>query len=254
MKKNKKSRISRILFAVLLFTLVSSVLMSGTMAKYVTRGEDDNKDFARVAKWGVEINSTSPMGLFAEEYIAGDADGLAGDYFGFTGSHISVSSSNGDNLVAPGTTNAGNEFLGIGITGTPEVACHITLKFDKDKNASKLAGWNLANGEAYEPVVWTVQKFNSTLPAPGLETILDKGTFDDMLDLLEDIDIYVEPNTDLSTLFNGSDIIKITWEWPFSISDDNDKKDTYLGDQAALGNAATFTIAYDQAIQVVQVD
>ena len=43
--------------------------------------------------------------------------------------------------------------------------------------------------------------------------------------------------TNLATA--GDDSLAITWEWPFSTSAENDVKDTFLGDQAAVGQAAT---------------
>ena len=50
MKKNKMMRLAS---AMMVLTLMSTSVISGTFAKYVTKGEATDK--ARVAKWGVEV-------------------------------------------------------------------------------------------------------------------------------------------------------------------------------------------------------
>ena len=56
-------------------------------------------------------------------------------------------------------------------------------------------------------------------------------------------------NTDLSTVDAS---LSIGWEWPFYVSDENDVKDTALGDQAAADNAATLEVTV--GITVTQID
>ena len=50
----------------------------------------------------------------------------------------------------------------------------------------------------------------------------------------------------------GADSLAITWSWPFSTSEANDAKDTWLGNQAAAGNAATVSLTVNTT--VTQVD
>lgn len=61
-------------------------------------------------------------------------------------------------------------------------------------------------------------------------------------------------NTDLSQ--SGSKGVAISWEWPFEDTatgaKQTDVKDTYLGDQAAAGKAATVGIVV--ATTVTQID
>ena len=57
-------------------------------------------------------------------------------------------------------------------------------------------------------------------------------------------------NQDLSTLAAG--VPAISWSWPFYTSDANDVKDTFLGDQAAAGNAATISLSVSAT--VTQID
>lgn len=57
-----------------------------------------------------------------------------------------------------------------------------------------------------------------------------------------------EANKDLSTI--GADAPVISWKWAFTGNDD--VKDTYLGDQAADGNAATISLSVTAT--VTQID
>lgn len=123
MKKNTMMRIASILLVV---TLLSTCVISGTFAKYVTKAEGN--DQARVAKWGILLTMEGDK-MFAEEYAADDATFVSQD-----GEKLSVRVDpdyNGDirDLVAPGTTNDGFK---AGIVGKPEVAVRYTLHIDKD--------------------------------------------------------------------------------------------------------------------------
>ena len=72
MKKNKMMRAaSALLVAVLLTTSV----ISGTFAKYIT--EDKGSDEARVAKWGVVIEADS-FGMFKTDYTKDDTTATSG--------------------------------------------------------------------------------------------------------------------------------------------------------------------------------
>ena len=264
-KKNKKNWVVRIMSLTLLFTLISGCLMSGTLAKYVTKGADDAKDTARVAKWGVKVTSNSGMGLFLKDYETDD--GTAKAYIG----GISVSSSDSDRVMAPGT-EYNQKFLTIGITGTPEVASKITFNLNtKIDELTGLAptrkyGWLAEDGTAYEPVLWSYKIPNPAYDPDDKSTTAEPqyltGTnvsFDDMIAACKEIVVYAKPNVDLKTVFKDN-AITISWKWPFETGDDaaeiaiNNVKDTYLGDQAALNNPAGYNIVYDGGITVEQVD
>ena len=123
MKKNTMMRIASILLVV---TLLSTCVISGTFAKYVTKAE--GKDQARVAKWGILLTMEGDE-LFAPEYEADDDT-----YESQDGAKLSVRVDpdyDGDikDLVAPGTTNDGFKAT---ITGKPEVAVRYTLHIDAD--------------------------------------------------------------------------------------------------------------------------
>ncbi|MBQ3265839.1 MAG: hypothetical protein IJH07_08715 [Ruminococcus sp.] len=123
MKKNKMMRIAAVL---LIVTLLSTCAISGTFAKYVARA--DMEDSARVAKWGIKIETSGS--LFSEKYEAEDEDYIA------AGGTYSVEADNGeDKLVAPGTGsytfNEDGEVTDMGFTavlsGKPEVATRFAL-------------------------------------------------------------------------------------------------------------------------------
>ncbi|MBQ8861154.1 MAG: hypothetical protein IJ021_00255 [Clostridia bacterium] len=113
MKKNKMMRVAS---ALLVAVLMTTSVISGTFAKYVT--QDKASDEARVAKWGVVLQVAGT--LYGENYLA-TTNTATNDTTG-----ISVKSNNtpADNVVAPGTKNVAG--LKYSLNGTPEVAGKIT--------------------------------------------------------------------------------------------------------------------------------
>lgn len=105
MKKNKVIRLATVL---LVLTLLTTSVVSGTFAKYTT--EDKASDMARVAKWGVELQAVG--NLFSDSYY--NTAVLQND------ANLSVQSYNQtDDVVAPGTSNT--EGFTFKLNGTPEV-------------------------------------------------------------------------------------------------------------------------------------
>lgn len=217
-KTEKKSILPKLIVILLMVMLVSTSLLSRTLARYISSGELVNSE-VRVAKWGVEVTPATDT-LFSDTYDAEDAD--------FTGDV--VASIDQELVVAPGTSGTTANFT---ITGTPEVATRVSIT----DRGSSIDGWTheVATGVYYEPVLWTVTQ--------GGTTILNAGSFDDMLETIEDNIYEFEPNTDLSSETYG---FVISWEWPF---DGNDEGDTIYGD---MDDAPTITLALD--VTVVQID
>lgn len=208
MKKNVMMRLACFL---LVAVLISTSAISGTYAKYVSKGE--GTDSARVAKWGVAITANGDT--FAKEYATDDAV--------FTEANSVIST---DKVVAPGTDG---EMASMTLSGTPEVAVRINYVgvFDISDN------WVDGNGTYYCPLVI---KVNGT----AFDGRAYTSAADFELSVNNAIAAYSKDypaGTDLSTV--AADSLAITWEWPFSTSADNDVKDTALGDAAAAGNAAT---------------
>jgi len=222
MKKNKMMRLaSALLVAVLLTTSV----ISGTYAKYVTKA--DGSDTARVAKWGVEVK-VGGSNLFSEEYEDGNK---------------TVVSVNSDHVVAPGTKN--DKGVTFSIKGEPEVAVKVDVKVtgttgDKIKEVFLKAGTyaDMTTGndendtfvfaEDYYPVVFTLTN--------GAGDELAKGKLSEIETYLEGLSGEYDPNENLSTVLgtNVDGDYKLTWAWDFPTTEniERDQKDTLLGNLA----------------------
>lgn len=114
MKKNRMMRLASVL---LVLTLLTTSVISGTFAKYTT--QDSASDTARVAKWGVELQVVG--NLYGDSYGAEDKIVLDDD----TG--VTVQSVNrSDDIVAPGTKN--DEGFTFSLKGQPEVDGEVTTE------------------------------------------------------------------------------------------------------------------------------
>lgn len=123
MKKNKMLRAAS---ALLVLTLLTTGIIGGTFAKYVTVGSAT--DTARVAKWGVTITASGSLysDAYAEEKSGGGNLPVAWQKNGTVAADgISVAAeTKDDNIVAPGTKSYG-EGLSFSISGTPEVEVEV---------------------------------------------------------------------------------------------------------------------------------
>lgn len=235
MKKNKMMRLaSALLVAVLLTTSV----ISGTYAKYVTEGS--GSDTARVARWGVELTISSTV--FSKTYAGTDDVTVLAD----------------ENVIAPGTSGTAATFT---IGGTPEVDVNLVVTLDgkdgeqDDSKVVKLAAgdhldyttaldttdkFNLA--KEYIPVKWTLTKDGNAvydgetkLENVSLETI--NSYFNNTTSGLSG-DYNVEEQEGLRNFDDVTGEYVLTWTWPFS---QNDKADTFLGNEPTL-QKETFTL------------
>ncbi|NCC00816.1 MAG: hypothetical protein EOM34_09070 [Clostridia bacterium] len=218
MKKNKMMRAAS---ALMVATLLTTSVISGTFAKYVTSG--NASDEARVAKWGVTVTATSST-MFSDTYKKTDTAYTLGDN--------TVVGEASAKVVAPGTS--GN-LTSVTLSGKPEVAVRVTNVATVD-----LKNWEV-NGEYYCPLEVKV----------GETTI--KGTAQTSVEAFKAaiksaIEAYkadYEPGTNLSTKTDAAPVV--SWKWAFN--DNNDEKDTKLGDAAT---AATISITIKTT--VTQID
>lgn len=225
----KKGVFPRIAAVLMILTLLSTCVISGTFAKYVTEGSTTAT--ARVAKWGVTIAAQaddSTGNAFLKEYAADDTEG--------TGLTMSVSADTA--VVAPGTSGV----LGtVGVSGTPEVAVMVTFGAPDSKQVLDLGDNWMVGADFYCPLIFTVG-----------ETKIDGSTYESAEELEEavataivDKNTYFEAGKDLSTAEVAGGVT-IAWEWPISVNDTND---------TALGNAETpATITLNLSVTVEQVD
>lgn len=232
-KKNVTLRAAAVLFAL---ALITSCFVGGTFAKYVTNGT--GSDTARVAKFGVTVTANGTM--FAEKYDAGEEAKTVAS------SRVGVADGDKDNVVAPGTS--GN-MVSMTLTGTPEVDVHVNYK----PEVTLSGNWTLADGKFYCPLqitIGTATIGKATIDGLKFDTkdALVAAIVSEIVHNASNNKVY-KAGTDLSTV--GNNALAISWAWPFE-TDGNDAKDTYLGDQAAGGNAATIEISVTTT--VTQVD
>ena len=229
-KKNVTLRAAAVLFAL---ALITSCFVGGTFAKYVTNGT--GTDTARVAKFGVTVTANGTM--FAEQYDAGEEAKTV------VSSRLGVADDKKDNVVAPGTS--GN-MVSMTLTGKPEVDVHVNYAPEVKLSDN----WTLADGTFYCPLQITI----GTATIDGLKfnakAALVAAIVNEIVSYEKNNVIY-KAGTDLSTATVSNNALAISWAWPFE-TDGNDAKDTYLGDQAAKGNAATIEISVTTT--VTQID
>ena len=232
MKKNKSMRLAG---GLMIATMLSTSIVSGTYAKYVT--SDNAEDSARVAKFGVTV--TASGSLFDKTYMSVGGGNTPGGTTADTGdTTLTVESSNADNLVAPGTKNT--EGITFVIAGTPEVDVKLDVVVDEVKEVFLNAKTDLPdmttgkvddkfdNTDDYYPV-----KFTLTQDTGTEVTLVNGGKLSDVEDALEKISRYINvSDKDLSETIGT---LNLTWEWDFDASGVGtyDKQDTLLGDLAA---------------------
>ena len=222
----KKNRMMRLASGLLVAVLATTSMISGTYAKYVTSGEAT--DSARVAKWGVTVTANGET--FAKEYAKDDVS--------FVLDANTVVST--EKVVAPGTKG---DMVSMQLSGTPEVASRVSYVADVAISSNWIAGGNF-----YFPIIITINGTQYSADGTGCA---DAAAFEAYLEAkIAEYSCDYEAGIDLSTV--GTDSLAISWEWPFSTSDANDVKDTELGNQAVVGNAATLGITVTTT--VTQID
>lgn len=231
--KNKFLRTAVILTALVLMT---SCFVGSTFAKYVTAGNAE--DSARVAKFGVIISASDEA--FSSEYKTDD------DEYSETLSVISA-----EKVVAPGTEGS---FATIELLGTPEVA--VEVSYDFEISASDM--WKNESGEFYFPINININ---------GI--VFVGSAYNSLGNLNSDIDNFIKRSysdvqyaagTDLGSLNSDFTKLDVSWSWDYTLNPDylpinakqNDVDDTYLGDQAALGNAPEIEVIV--SVTVTQID
>ena len=279
----KKNKLMRAASALLVLVLLTTCVISGTFAKYVTTDTAD--DTARVAMFGVKIETSGS--LFSENYLTTENTPATSSASASVSSKGALaaggSSTNGiSNLVAPGTKNSDGMIFSV--TGTPEVSVNVEIKIDDDSASDVWLGQglnypNMTTGEVYDkstegwgtresvvtytnnnnyyPIKYTLQHSTTSAtdgysPVQGCEGV----PLSDIVSYLDTLSAGASTTypagTDLSTQFGW---YKLTWEWAFDgdqtlnkqsfTKDIVDKNDTLLGDLAAQKYGASVTIVQD---------
>ncbi len=220
MRKNKMMRTAS---GLLVATLLTTSVISGTFAKYTTA--ENGTDSARVAKFGVKITANGDM--FADDYKTDNTDVFDA---GVITKSVITSGASGDAVVAPGTKG---DLVNATISGKPEVAVRVAYEPELT-----FTGWTLEDGTEYCPIVFTVG--TKTYGLSGMKDatgIVVANAFNSKAELKTAVETAIKeyskdyaPNTDLSTI--GTDgYVHVSWNWAFE--NDKDENDTYLGKLAA---------------------
>ena len=219
MKKNIMMRLSALLLVAVLLT---TCVISGTFAKYVTTGSAS--DSAKVAKWGVEITAET----WADDNL--EADLTAAE------DHIVASASS--DLLAPGT---GVHFASVNVTGQPDVAVKVTYTADLE-----LAGWALADSSVYCPLVFVI---NGDAHSYAGVTASSVDDFEAKIEAY--IAAYTEEYSAGVNLADfGAGKLTVSCYWAYESG--NDSADSYLGNQASIGNAPTVNLTINCTVTQVE--
>lgn len=237
MKKNKVMRLASVL---LVLTLLSTSVISGTFAKYTTSAT--GSDSARVAKWGVTVVSTGKM--FGEHYNGTTDDKVALAYTGSVDSQGAIPGDGESNIVAPGTKG---DMVSVVLSGKPEVAVKVVY----EEVDLVLTNWKI-DGDEYCPIVFTVGSDDYYIGKSGITNIAELESAVEHAISYHSAGVY-PAGTDLSAV--SADALRVSWRWEFekyTVSNQDNDKDTSLGNQTAAGAPATISLSITTT--VTQVD
>lgn len=277
MKKNKMMRIASFL---LVAVLMSTSAISGTFAKYVTTASAS--DTARVAKWGIKMDSTGAS-TFVDTYQSGTP--ATDTVVGTDGDDVDTIV---DDVVAPGTSGSTTYH----VTGAPETAYKVSFAasdlqdvylgighYDYDGSASGVTydvGMSQVVSTEYYPINYkiTIESATTDIPAHFVPaTASTYETLEAAMAALSGVVLSYDPNEECGLT------VTISWEWEFDTDDgaaptipvvghtSNDAYDTILGDLKAGNSDLTATddgtngngdynldIAYTLTMTATQID
>ena len=221
MKKNKMMRTAS---GLLVATLLTTSIISGTFAKYVTTASGE--DNARVANWGFDKSNASIAltGLFKDAYDLDDQGNVVAD--------PSVKSeTTNDDVIAPGTGNSATfKFDYKGAKKAPEVKYTFAVSTEGSTIADDIKNndniqWKLDNGTwgNWDTMITAIKTLSGA--ASGSETY-NPGELPDAF----------KDATAASTH-------TVSWRWAFDEADktitnatNKDETDTAMGNADALAN------------------
>lgn len=221
-QKKSNGRSIRLCLILMMLAILTFTMSLGTIARYSTSG--GNTESARVAKFGVTLTA-SDNSMFHTEYET--ANGI-----------ITVKSSTGDKIVAPGTKDGGITFT---VKGSPEVRTQLVLSLKAEDDIF----YRVNLTEEYKPVIFTLKKGDN---------VIAKGSISDIEASLTNQVVAYAPNETINTTYT------LSWEWPYHVDEDSDNADTILGDLAAGLNTGIpaddycLKVGYTISIAVYQVE
>lgn len=255
MNKNKMLRLASVL---LILTLLTTSIIGGTFAKYVTT--DQGRDTARVAKFGVV--ATVSGDLFGSTYAGKTTGGNTIVTYSQNDGKVSAADDTAK-IVAPGTENKAG--LTLSVSGTPEVSTQVKLGTAKDTSDKEYTNSDiyLKAGEYGVMVKYTgvktdenIGNYYSVSDGTYSKAVSTAGEVYELCDVVKADDDYyplnwyvngvaVDRQTAIVSSLTGSgkafaeDKIfspnkdnklsaTVGWEWIFQ--NGSDEKDTILGD------------------------
>lgn len=214
MKKNNMMRIASVLLVAVMLT---SCVIAGTFAKYVsTRTVTDS---ARVAYWGFDKDSKLTFDLFSTSYDVGSAD-------------ATVTSADTDNVIAPGTSQE-TEFSFAYVANAQDAVAAPEVDYTFKVETTITGDYDSL--DANENFVWTLDGTEYTSVA-ALKAAIEA------LDGDEDFEAGELPEG-----FEVGDKHTIGWAWEYSVDEDGDTADTAMGNMDPLENISiTITVTATQ--------
>jgi len=222
----RKNKIMRFASLILVLTLLSTSVISGTFAKYTTTAE--GSDSARVAVWGINADAVT-MDLFTNTY-----DGT-------------VNANDGDDLIAPGTTKTSNFSIVNTATLAPEVDYNVTID---------LTGSTIADSIKNNPdIVWKLDDGAFGTWGDLMTAILRLSgdtTVEYVAGTTEKVTKKYEANA-IPTEFANGETHGITWEWKYEDAGKTaaqDELDTTMGNDAVSGDIEVELVVSITATQI----
>jgi hypothetical protein len=247
MSKEKNKNTFRIGALLLVACLISSVMLSGTFAKYTS--EYAGQDTALVARWsfgalGGGNNTTNPtemsLDLFGHLYK----------------NNINTIEENGKNtLIAPGV---GGQFT-VAMDFLSDVDAKVTVNFAENKNSTAK---NLPIEYSVVDGTWVSLE---DLPDAFVDALADNEDYEDIVTPATDNTFtFAKSGVDDATAATITQVVK--WRWAFddkdqegdaadgtAIDSDNDV-DTAFGNESAGGGATRTTYILDVSVVAEQVE
>ena len=185
-----KNKMMRLASCLLVAVLLTSSIVSGTFAKYVTSAT--STDTARVARWGFDATTIDIEDLFAATYN-------------------NVASNNGDDVIAPGTSGSSTIWFTTESGAAPEVA----YEFKVSATTTAEDGNTILSNKNIQ---WAFYKEDTTTPT--------YGTFEEMITAINAMSV---DKVQAKTLPELSGKYVIAWQWIFATDTEHDVIDTDMG-------------------------
>ncbi len=222
-----KNRIFRVSALLLVLCFISTVMISGTFAKYTSTYA--GQDTALVARWS--LTSTS----FTGETVAGIYDLPIWDHDYTT----NIYEKDGDNyLIAPGIKGS----FGVQFSYDADVDADLTFKFTKSGDASDTV-----------PIQYSIDNFTTIYYDLDelADAIIGKAESDSTSTITGSDGTYVVTNTATAKGENPAGPIlvdeTVSWKWPYNVSE-HDTAKLASADFVGSGYGGAWTDANDTAI------